>query len=167
MTQRIDIAKAPAAAMRAMYGLEAAVEHSGLERSLIYLLKMRYSHINVCAYCLDMHSKDALAEGETEQRLFLLDAWREAPFYTARERAALLWCETLTLIAERGAPDEVYEEMRKEFSEEELANLTLAIVAINGWNRFMVGFRGEPGAYDPASNPKVAKLKREAVGAGV
>src|ERR1043165_7689322 len=143
MSQRIDMAKAPAAAMKAMYGLEAAVEHSGLEQSLLHLLKMRASQINGCAYCLDMHTKDALARGETDQRLFLLDAWREAPFYTARERAALLWCETLTLIADRGAPDEVYEEVRKEFTDEELVYLTLAIVAIIGWNRIAIGFRAD------------------------
>lgn len=165
MSQRVDYMKVAPAATKAMLGLQAAVDHSGLEQSLIELLKLRASQINGCAYCIDMHSKDAIAMGETAQRLFLLDAWREAPFYSSRERAGLLWCETLTLVAERGAPDDVYEQVRNEFSEEEVANLTLAIVAINGWNRFMVGFQGEPGNYDPASNPKIAKLKRETVGA--
>src|SRR5882724_6352722 len=130
MKARIDYQTASPNAVKAMMALEAAVHRTGLEPTLIHLLKMRASQINGCAYCLDMHSKDALALGETEQRLFLLDAWREAPFYTARERAALLWCETLTLISERGAPDEVYEEVRKEFSDEELVSLTLAIVTI-------------------------------------
>ena len=167
MTQRIDMAKAPRAAMKAMYGLEAAVEHSGLEHSLLYLLKMRASQINGCAYCLDMHSKDALAEGETEQRLIVLDAWREAPFYTARERAALLWCETLTRIAERGAPDEVFEEVRKEFTDEELANLTLAIVTINGWNRIAIGFRADVGNYQPGDVEKMRKAEREKAGAAM
>src|SRR5690349_5723561 len=110
MSQRIDFAKVPPAALKAMYGLEAAVEHSGLEHSLIELIKLRASQINGCAYCIDMHTKDALARGESDQRLFLLNAWRETPFYTSRERAGLLWCETLTLISERGVPDDVYEE---------------------------------------------------------
>jgi AhpD family alkylhydroperoxidase len=166
MSQRIDYTKVAPAAVKAMLGLQAAVDHSGLEQSLIELLKLRASQINSCAYCIDMHSKDAKAMGETDQRLHLLGAWREAPFYTARERAALAWCETLTLVADRGAPDEVFDEVQREFSDEEIANLTLAIVAINGWNRFSIGFRVEPGTYDPATNPKVAKAKREKVGAG-
>jgi AhpD family alkylhydroperoxidase len=158
MSQRIDYTSAPPAAMKAMYGMQAAVDHSGLEHSLLDLVNMRASQINGCAYCLDMHSKDALARGETDQRLFLLNAWRETPFYSDRERAALLWCETLTLISERGAPDEVYEEVRTEFSEEELVNLTLAIVTINAWNRIAIGFQADVGGYDPAKNQK---LKRE------
>ena len=147
MTQRINFAKVSPAALKAMFGLQAAVDQSGLEHSLVDLLEMRASQINGCAYCLDMHSKEALARGESEQRLFLLDAWRETPLYSKRERAALLWCETLTLIAERGAPDDVYEEVRKEFSDEELVGLTLAIVAINSWNRIMIGFQGDVGNY--------------------
>ncbi len=106
----------------------------------------------------------ALARGETEQRLFLLNAWREAPFYSARERAGLLWCETLTLIAERGAPDDVYEQVRQEFSEEEIVSLTLAIVTINAWNRIAIGFRADVGSYDPANNQKVMKRVREKAG---
>jgi alkylhydroperoxidase family enzyme len=112
-----------------------------------------------------MHSKEALAQGETDQRLFLLDAWREAPMYTKRERAALLWCETLTLIAEKGAPDEVFDELRKEFSEEEIVNLTLAIVAINSWNRFMIGFQADVGSYQPGDAEKIKKGFREKAGA--
>jgi len=113
-------------------------------------MNMRVSQINGCAYCLDMHSKDARAAGETEQRLYELNAWRETPFYSERERAALAWAEALTLVHETHAPDDVYEEARKYFSEEELVSLTIAIVAINGWNRLSIGFRTVPGAYQPA-----------------
>jgi AhpD family alkylhydroperoxidase len=126
------------------------VDASGLEHALLELVKMRASQINGCAFCLDMHSKDARAAGETEQRLYLLDAWREAPFYSARERAALAWTEALTLVSETHAPDDVYAEARAQFSEKELAALTMAIVAINGWNRIAIGFRSEPGSYQPA-----------------
>jgi AhpD family alkylhydroperoxidase len=108
---------------------------------------MRASQINGCGYCLDMHSKDARAQGETEQRLYVLPAWREAPFYTDRERAALAWTEALTLVAESHVPDEVFEEARAQFSEQELVDLSLAIVAINGWNRVAIAFRSEPGTY--------------------
>ena len=121
----------------------------GLEASLLELVKMRASQINGCAHCLDMHSKDARAAGETEQRLYLLNAWREAPFYSARERAALAWTEALTLVSESQVPDTVYEEARRHFSEQELVDLSLAIVAINGWNRLAIGFRAETGSYQP------------------
>jgi AhpD family alkylhydroperoxidase len=121
---------------------------------------MRASQINGCAYCLDMHSKDARAEGESEQRLYLLDAWRETSLYTARERAALAWTEALTLIADTHAPDEVYETVRKEFAEQELADLTLAIVASNGWNRIAIGLRIEAGHYQPGSAAAVAAANR-------
>jgi len=112
---------------------------------------MRASQINGCAFCLDMHSKDARAAGETEQRLYLLDAWRESPFYSDRERAALAWTEAITLVSKDHVPDDVYEEVRKRFSEEELVNLTLALVTINGWNRLCIGFRIQPGEYQPGS----------------
>src|SRR3954471_11866293 len=161
MTQRINYANVSPAVVRAMFGMQAAVDRSGLEHSLLELVKIRASQINGCARCLEMHFKDAKAQGESDERLYLLDAWREAPFYSDRERAALLWCETLTLVSERGAPDEVFEEVRKEFSEDELVNLTLAIVAINCWNRFSIGFRAEAGNYDPASNQKLMKAIRE------
>ena len=134
-----------------MYGLERYVRESGLEPALLELVKMRTSQINGCAYCLDMHSKDARAAGETEQRLYLLNAWREAPFYTERERAALAWTEALTLISENDVPDEIYNEVRQHFSEEELVNLSLAVVTINGWNRLAIGFRSQPGEYQPAA----------------
>jgi AhpD family alkylhydroperoxidase len=161
MTQRIDFSTVSPAVMKAMFGLQAAVDHSGLEHSLVDLIKMRASQINCCAYCLDMHSKEAKARGESDERLFLLDAWREAPYYSKRERAGLLWCETLTLVAERGAPDDVFEEVRKEFDDEELTMLTLAIVAINSWNRFMIGFRADVGNYQAGDAEKMRKGIRE------
>ena len=113
---------------------------------------MRASQINGCAYCLDMHSKDARAEGETEQRLYTLDAWHETPFFSPRERAALAWTEALTLISETHAPDDVFEELRAHFSEREIADLTLAIGAINAWNRFAISFRVEVGTYQPGKH---------------
>ena len=136
-----------------MSALQQFVDSCGLERPLLELVKMRASQINGCAYCLDMHSKDARALGETEQRLYLLDAWREAPFYTNRERAALEWTESVTLVAESHVPDEVYERVRPHFTPEELANLTLAIVAINGWNRLSIASRAVPGAYKSPLQP--------------
>ncbi len=152
MEPRMDISQASPAAVEAMLGLEKYVLNSGLENSLLHLVKMRASQINGCAYCLDMHSKDARAGGETEQRLYALNAWRETPFYSERERAALAWTESLTLIADSNAPDEVYETARKEFSEKQLVDLTLTIVAINGWNRLAIGFRAVPGTYQPAGH---------------
>jgi AhpD family alkylhydroperoxidase len=116
---------------------------------------MRASQINGCAYCLDMHSKDARANGETEQRLYGLDAWRETPYYSARERAALEWTEALTLVAETHAPDDVYERVKEQFSEDELMHLTLAIVAINGWNRLNIAARTVPGGYVAGSVEKL------------
>lgn len=152
MSERMDYGKAAPGAMRAMYGLESYLKECGLEASLLELVKLRASQINGCAYCIDMHNKDARAKGETEQRLYGLVAWRETSYYTARERAALAWTEAVTLVATSRVPDEVFEEARREFSEQELANLTLALVAINGWNRFAISFRDEPGTYQPASN---------------
>jgi AhpD family alkylhydroperoxidase len=149
MSPRIDGAKVSPGAFRAMLGLEKFIHECGLEQSLLELVRMRVSQINGCAYCLDMHAKDARAAGETEQRLYLLDAWREAPFYTARERAALAWAESLTLVADTHVPDEVYLGTREFFSEQEMVNLTLAIVAINGWNRLSIGFRTAVGEYRP------------------
>lgn len=144
MQQRLDYRQAAPEVLRAMGQLESAVHRSGLEQSLLEIVKMRASQINGCAYCLDMHSKDALAAGETAQRLLLLDAWREAPFYSDRERAALAWTEAVTLIHEDGTSDAVYEQARAVFGEQGLANLTLAIIAINGWNRLSVAFRMPP-----------------------
>ncbi len=144
---RIDHPKVFPEALRAMRGLEDAVHASALEPELLELVKMRASQLNGCAHCLDMHAKDARARGESEQRLHVLAAWREAPFYSERERAALAWCETLTLLPQTGAPDDVYAEVEECFEPAEIVALTLAIVAINGWNRFAVGLRSPVGDY--------------------
>jgi AhpD family alkylhydroperoxidase len=130
-----------------MSALEMYSKESSIEAPLRELVKMRASQINGCAYCLDMHSKDARAAGETEQRLYVLSAWEEAPFYTDRERAALAWTEAVTLVADGHVPDEVFERARAQFSEQELVDLTLAVVAINGWNRLAISFRSEVGGY--------------------
>jgi AhpD family alkylhydroperoxidase len=132
-----------------MYSLQKYVNECGLENSLLELVKTRASQINGCAFCIDMHTKDARAHGETEQRLYGLSAWRETPFYTDRERAALAWTEAVTLISEGHVPDDVFEQARSQFSDEELVNLTTAVVAINGWNRFSIAFRVPAGTYQP------------------
>lgn len=152
MQPRIDFTKVEPGAVKAMLGLEGYVRSSGLELSLLDLIKTRASQINGCAYCIDMHTKDARARGESEQRLYLLNAWRESPFYTERERAALEWTEAVTVITEGHVPDEVYENVRRQFSEQELVNLTMAVVAINGWNRLCVSFRVVPGDYQAATH---------------
>ncbi|MDG6933223.1 MAG: carboxymuconolactone decarboxylase family protein [Nitrososphaerota archaeon] len=141
----------------AMLSLEKYVHSSGLESSLLNLVKIRASQINNCAWCLDMHTKDARAEGESEQRIYQLSAWRESPFYTDRERAALAWTEAVTLVSETHVPDDVYEEVMKYFTEKEIVDLTLAIIAINGWNRLNVAFRTVAGDYKPKqiSKPKL------------
>lgn len=150
MEPRLDATKVAPDAYKAMSALEGFVrKHSNLEPALLELVRLRASQINGCAFCLDMHTKDARAAGETEQRLYCLDAWRECPFYSERERAALEWTEAVTKISEGHARDEVYESVRKSFSEAELVNLTLAIVTINGWNRLSIGFRAVPGTYQP------------------
>jgi AhpD family alkylhydroperoxidase len=149
MKARIDIGKVSPEAVNALRSVEAYLAKCGLEHPLLHLVKMRASQVNGCAYCLDMHSKDARAGGETEQRLYALDAWHETPFYSARERAALAWAESLTRIAETHAPDEVFQEVREQFSDAELANLTIAIAMINTWNRIAIGLRAVPGAYQP------------------
>jgi len=157
MKPRIDIAKISPGAYRAMAGLEQYIHSTSLEPGLVLLLKFRASQINGCAYCLDMHSKDARALGETEQRLYGLDAWRESPYYTDRERAALAWIEALTLIREGHVEDEVFEAARKVFSEQELVDLSMVAVAINGWNRIAIAFRAEAGSYQPQQqNAKTA-----------
>ena len=147
MKARIDLMHVSPGIIHAMLGLERQVQKGGLEGKLLDLVRMRASQINGCAYCLDMHSKDARANGETEQRLYGLGAWRETPYYSARERAALEWTEALTLVSETHVPDEVYERVRAQFSEDELVHLSLAIVAINGWNRLNVAARTVPGEY--------------------
>lgn len=149
MEARLDPRKTAPEAMNAMAGLHAYVARCGLDHSLLELVKLRASQINGCAWCMDMHTKELRAAGESEQRLYLLSAWRECPFYSERERAALAWTEALTLVAESGVPDEVFSTARAQFSEEELVKLTLAIVAINGANRVNVAFRTVPGNYQP------------------
>ena len=149
MQPRMEYQKVAPGVSQAMSQLQRYVSESGLEPILLELVKTRASQINGCAYCLDMHTKDARAHGETEQRLYALSAWRETPFYSERERAALAWTEAVTLVSETHVPDDVYEQARKQFSEQELANLTLAIIAINGWNRLAISFRTVPGTYQP------------------
>jgi alkylhydroperoxidase AhpD family core domain len=144
---RIDWYKTSPAALNAMLGVQKIVNQSKIEHKLMELIKIRSSQINGCAYCLDMHTKDAIAIGENPQRLNVLAAWREAPFYSPRERAALAWCEALTNVSAAGAPDSVYGEVEKLFSHDEIVELTLAIVAINGWNRLAVAFRSDVGGY--------------------
>ncbi|HML17934.1 MAG TPA: carboxymuconolactone decarboxylase family protein [Bryobacteraceae bacterium] len=147
MEQRLDVAKVAPAAGRAMFALEKFVRESGLETSLLELMRLRASQINGCAYCIDMHTKDARAGGETEQRLYTLSVWRETPFFTGRERAALEWTEAVTDITRNDVPDDLYIRVRKEFNEGELVNLTMAVIAINGWNRLAIPFRVVPGTY--------------------
>jgi len=147
---RIEYTKFAHVALKAMYDLEKYLNGCGLEEGLIHLIKMRASQINGCAFCIDMHSKDARALGETEQRLYELNAWRETPFYTDRERAALAWTEAVTLVAETHVPDEAYEEVRKHFSEKEIVDLTYVVAAINAWNRMAIAMRAVPGHYHPA-----------------
>lgn len=147
MHQRLDYKLASPDALKALLHTEQQVHKSGLEESLLELVKTRASQINGCAWCLDMHTKDARARGESEQRLYLLPAWREAPFYSERERAALAWTEAITLLTSQGVPDDLYPEVRHHFDEKSIVDLTLAIIAINGWNRMNVAFRTEVGAY--------------------
>lgn len=149
MEPRIDPRRVSPGAINAMLGLEKYLHSCGLPRNLLNLVRLRVSQINGCAYCIDMHSKDLRADGETEQRLYLLDAWHEAPFYSERERAALAWAEAVTRVTEGHVPDAVFQEARSQFSEEELASLTLAVVAINGWNRLSIAFRAVPGTCQP------------------
>jgi len=159
MKQRLNLMEVDPRLMRAMFGLGAPLAKSGLESGLIDLINFRVSQINGCAYCLDMHSKDMRAAGETEQRLYVLEAWREAPFYSERERAALAWAEAVTLLTNKDVPDDVYEHARSQFSEHELAILTLAVVAINSWNRLNIAFRTTPGSYQPGMFKTASHVK--------
>jgi AhpD family alkylhydroperoxidase len=136
--------------VKAMLGVENLVRASGLEPTLLHLIKLRASQINGCAYCIDMHWKDARAAGEPEHRLYALDAWRESPFYTDRERAALAWTDAVTLIASTHAPDDAFGALRPHFSDKEIVDLTWAIATINAWNRMAIANRAEPGTYRPA-----------------
>ena len=149
MKPRIDWFKLAPDAYKAQAGVEHYVRGSGLDKHLYELVKLRASQLNHCAYCIDMHWKDARAGGETEQRLYGLSAWQESPYYTDRERAALEWTEAVTLLTEGFVSDAVYDRVRGHFAEDELVKLTMGIVAINGWNRLCVSFRTEPGKYQP------------------
>jgi AhpD family alkylhydroperoxidase len=150
MQARLDPRKVLPEGMKAVSGLHAYVARCGLDHTLLELVKLRASQINGCAWCMDMHTKELRAAGESEQRIYLLSAWRECPFYTERERAAMAWTEALTLLTEGNVPDDVFTLARAQFSEEELVKLTLAVVAINGANRINVAFRTVPGSYQPA-----------------
>jgi len=150
MKPRINYAKAAPGVYEAMDALDQYLARCGLERALLYLVQLRASQINGCAYCLDMHWKDLRAVGEDEQRLYSLDAWRETPYYSERERAALAWAEAVTLVAEGQVPQRDYEDVRPYFSEKELSDLTLAIASINAWNRLSIAARLTPGTYQPA-----------------
>ncbi len=152
MEPRLEYAKASPEAAKAMIHLESVVRRSGIDSHLLELIKIRASQLNGCAYCIDMHTKDARAKGETEQRIYALDAWRETPFFSNKERAALAWTEAITNIQTGHAPDAVYEELSGHFSEGEMVNLTLAITTINAWNRIAIAFRSVPGSYQPAAS---------------
>lgn len=147
MDQRMNYSKVAPDGIRALGALEEYLRNSGLEPGLLNLIKARASQLNGCAYCLDMHTKDARAGGETEQRLYVLSAWHATPFYTDRERAALAWTDAVTLISRGPVPDTLYQEARRHFSEKQLVDLTLGLVAINGWNRLSIAFRTTPGTY--------------------
>jgi AhpD family alkylhydroperoxidase len=149
MTQRMNAMAVAPKAYHAMYGLEAYVQQSGLEHGLVHLVKLRVSYMNGCAYCVDMHSKDARAGGETEQRIYSVPVWRETPFYTSRERAAFAWAEVVTALGPHGVSDEAYNAARKEFDEAELVHLTMAIVTITGWNRLAIALGADVGSYQP------------------
>jgi len=151
MSQRINFREVSPEALKALHGVESYAHKSGLERSLLLLVKLRASYINGCAYCIDMHTKDARAEGETEQRIYAVPVWRETPFFTPRERAALAWTEAVTEISRQGVPEALFRETREYFSERELVDLNMAVVAINAWNRMAISFAAPPGSYQRPS----------------
>ncbi len=159
MNSRLDYSKAAPGVMNVMLGFGKYLHQCGLEKKLLDLVYLRASQVNGCAYCLDMHWKDLRAEGESEQRLYGLDAWEESAYYTDRERAALAWTEAVTKLSDRRVPDAVFEEARRHFSEKELADLTLAIVGINGWNRLNIAFHTPAGSYQPGQWSEAAAGK--------
>lgn len=161
MEPRLDYSKTLPEGLRAVNALDRYSANCGLEKPLLELIKLRASQINGCAYCVDMHSKDARSKGESEQRLYSLSVWREAPYYTERERAALALTESVTLIATQRVTDDVYAEASRHFSDEELVKLLIGISIINIWNRFAITFRDEPGSYEPEH----FATKREIIGA--
>ena len=150
MDARLDYRTFNPEPLQAMLALEQYIGGCGLDHKLLHLLKMRASQINGCAYCIDMHSLDARALGETEQRLYALDAWRETPFYTERERAALAWIEAVTLVSQTHVPDSVFEEVKAHFTDQEIVDLTFVASTINAWNRLAIAMRSVPGRYTPA-----------------
>ena len=152
MEARLDYRKFNPEPLQAMLALEKYLAGCGLEHKFMHLLKLRASQINGCAYCIDMHWLDARAAGETEQRLYALDAWRETPFYTDRERAALAWIEAITLVSQTHVPDSVFEEVRAQFSEQQIVDLTFLASTINAWNRLAIATRSVPGRYKPAKS---------------
>ena len=162
MNERMNYGTVAPEGIRALGGLETYVRGSGLEPGLLDLVKAHASQLNGCAYCIDMHTKDARARGETEQRLYALPVWRATPFYTGRERAALAWTEAVTLISHGPVRDALYQETREYFSEKELVDLTLALVAINGWNRLTIPFQTVPGTYQPKAPASAIPESRKA-----
>lgn len=157
MSSRINYQEAAPGAIQTLLNVEKYVRQSGLEELLLDLVRLRASQINGCAYCVDMHTKDARAAGESEQRLYAVSVWRDTPFFTDRERAALAWTEAVTQLSESHVPDEVYQLACKQFNEKELVDLTMAIIAINSWNRLSVSFRTEAGSYQPATKGQSSK----------
>ena len=149
MKPRIELHKIGQKPLQLMLAIEGYLNGCGLDHGMLHLIKLRASQINGCAYCIDMHSKDARAGGESEQRLYALNAWEETPFFSERERAALRWTEALTLVTDGHVPDAVFEEVRPHFTDDELVNLSLAVATINAWNRLSIAFRSVPGAYQP------------------
>src|SRR5574338_1104946 len=162
MEQRLDYSKTAPDGVEILRQLEHYLKKTGLEPNLLELVKLRASQINGCAYCIDMHTKDARSRGESEQRLYGISAWREAPFYTGRERAALAWAEAVTKVNEDQVPDEIYDQVKQHFTEKELVDLTLAVIAINSWNRLATGFRTQVGSYQPDHPVSKKDLLKEA-----
>jgi len=162
MEQRLDYAKAAPDGVGVLRELERYLKKSGLEPDLVELVKLRASQINGCAYCIDMHTKDARSRGESEQRLYGITAWRETPFYSERERAALAWTESLTRISDDQVPEEIYQQVKQHFTERELVDLTLAVIAINSWNRLAISFRTPAGSYQPDHPVSKKNLLKEA-----
>jgi AhpD family alkylhydroperoxidase len=150
MSRRIDFVEQAPGAVRALLGIGQFVRSSGLEQSLFHLIEIRASYTNGCAYCVDMHTKEARAAGETEQRLFGIPVWHETPYYTPRERAALAWTDALTKLGEHGVPDSLYQEVREHFSEQEMIALTMAVISINAWNRIVIPLGADVGSYQPS-----------------
>ncbi|MGH9359579.1 MAG: carboxymuconolactone decarboxylase family protein [Terriglobia bacterium] len=162
MAARINYERITPEAIQAMWKVEEYVRSSSLGRSLLELVRLRASQMNGCAYCVDMHTQDARAEGETEQRLYAVTVWRDTPFFTEREQAALAWTEAVTWVSWEHVPDDVYHTARQHFSEKDLVDLTMAVIAINGWNRLSISFRREAGTYHPGGKRNAPGIKPDA-----